>query len=175
MRSTLSMVNDTKRTVHSAFDGLAMEDLEGAVVRSRVVKSAGSRAGVRTNVSSRAQKSGLKPEFVIVFEGGGLFSGRGSAPGAPRLHDVRAPMPGTAIEHRQQAQISLCAFSSLLFYIVEGHHIPASRVVVHRACTKLGRLVSNQSPTHRSRQDSPLCSRKTNGCISMLEASRHTL
>ena len=55
MRSTLSIVNDAKRIVHSAFDdalaGRAMVDLEGAVVRSRVVKYAGSRVGVRTNVS----------------------------------------------------------------------------------------------------------------------------
>ena len=44
MRSTLSMVNDAKRTVHSAFDGLAMEDPEGAVVRSRVVKKCGKQS-----------------------------------------------------------------------------------------------------------------------------------
>ena len=78
MRSTLSMVNDAKRIVHSAFDGSlagrAMEDFEGAVVWSRVVKYARSRVGVRTNVSSRAQKSGLKPEFVIVFEGGAVMA-----------------------------------------------------------------------------------------------------
>ena len=42
-------------------------------------------------------------------------------------------MPGTATEHRQQSQISLCAFSSLLFYTTKEHPIPASRVLVHNS------------------------------------------
>ena len=109
MRSTLSIVNDAKRIVHSAFDdalaGRAMVDLEGAIVRSRVVKYVGSRVGVRTNVSSRAQKSGLKPEFVIVFEGGAVMAAtHGACFLAGAVHQAhRASMTS---ERPCQAQLS---------------------------------------------------------------------
>ena len=107
-------------------------------------------------------------------------------------------MPGTAIEHRQQSQISLCAFSSLLFYAVKEHPISASRVLMyHSRNTRYGRQTREISfepvscsetcggshgvrgtqyiSCEHAQQNSLLCSPKTNGCISMLEAPRHTL